>query len=165
MDLRQYCNNFPNQLCVYDTTAKSRQENVSECHKPPNSYLHTCQYGDIPWRNKIQTLHESSSLTRASKSTFAQFPSDTSSKKHSKYKAKAVSKITGFQGKLLRKKDTLESVWKQTVVMLNAPDNVRGYSIEDVCIEEQQITLVHLYNEQYVLCHCELNTFSWKQIR
>jgi len=46
-----------------------------------------------------------------------------------------------------------------------APEGVKGYSVERLSFNESQVSVVYLYNDQYVLCLLQMKDCVWKTVR
>lgn len=166
VDLSCYCELYPTQLAqtISKPSGKSSSDISSQDVEEKFIYLSTCEYGDIPWRKKLFCVHETESAkTKKVPVPVSEVKERRSSKKFLDYKKKSKTKITGFQAKSGKKRGTTPD--KTFIVHVLAPEEVKGYSVESLCLDEGHITVVYLYNDQFVLCQCKIKDLKWKVVR
>ncbi|XP_053405680.1 spatacsin-like isoform X2 [Mercenaria mercenaria] len=141
IDLQSYCSTSPQ---VLQQGRRSQQQR-------DHSYLSTCQYGDIPWREKLLSMHRfyKSSQTQ----TYPLAAPKISTKKH--------SKVTGFWSKTKHEAENMQAY----VTVLRAADSVHGYCVEDICLDEKSVSVVYCYNDVYVMCQREFSSQKWNLYR
>ena len=141
VDLHSYCTTSPQVL------QQGRQSQLSSSH----SYLHTCQYGDIPWREKLLFMHSDhkSNPVQASQPQVVNVP------KRKQYKQ------TGFRTSRRQKGGSIQ----EYVSVIRTADSVHGYCVYDIYIDEKMIYIVYCYNNTYVMCQIELSTHKWNMFR
>lgn len=81
-DLRSYSTQFPSMVI------KTGQETTVKCIAR-SDVLHTCQYGDLPWKERLQHLH-SEETTLTSQSATRVDSHVAGQKKH--------ARVSGFKG-------------------------------------------------------------------
>lgn len=150
VDLQSYCSSQPHVL----RRGKQLQQNGGQLL---NSSLNTCQYGDIPWREKLLLLHSDNDKTQESVAISAK----TFTSEHILMKPKKQTKVTGFQSRTKQCTGNVQ-VFVQDVP---AAESVQGYSVEDLCLAEGVISVVYSYNDVSVLCQMGKTLPGWKCYR
>lgn len=167
-DLLRYCNVFPGVLSQAGVPNKWSAAKTSQTWKGQKVYLETCNYGDIPWRNKLVGVHESE-LERRSRVPAHPVTSQMSRNVHDPSnlvqdkKRSGRARVTGFMTKHEHKKEPVPQ--KGSEIVVPAPEGVEGYSVERLCLDEGLVSVVYLYNDQHVLCQCEIEDQTWTEVR
>lgn len=150
-DLQAYCSSNPT---VLKQGKKSHQLRDRLLH----SSLSTTQYGDIPWRDKLLSMHVSHESNR--KEMAATRTPKTKMTHTLLSEPMKRSKVTGFQSRSKQK-----PVMPVCTRVATAPDEVQGYSVESISLDQRDISVVYSYNDTYVLCQIDFATFQWKIYR
>ena len=162
-DLHLYCELFPNQVLKSKNRDKTVAVDASQGLKGQNIYLKTCEYGDFPWRNKLVKAHKTGLeyQTRTTTVSIVAGQKGQGQVKSQGHRSKNAKRVTGFKAK---SKKGLEPE-KMPVKFVPAPEGVKGYSVERLSFNESQVSVVYLYNDQYVLCLLQMKDCVWKTVR
>ncbi|KAL4227664.1 Spastic paraplegia 11 (autosomal recessive) [Mactra antiquata] len=141
LNIPLYCRANPQCLWIKKIAKKSKANG-------DQSYLETCQYGDIAWREKLLDLHSSDNGSHGELVQLSQ--KDVKSRK----KNRPFSRVTGFG----EKKKHMTMTMDNFADTYKVPERVQGFSVDGMSVSKTDLYIVYGYNEQSMIIRWNLIT-------
>ncbi|WAQ97766.1 SPTCS-like protein [Mya arenaria] len=103
--------------------------------------LQTCEYGDTPWRGKLLHLHGKDVRSRKS-------PSDVNQISSVSHNMSGKKTVSGFSQGIHAKAQVPNPI---ATTCVQAPDCVKGYSVETMCVDDHNVSITYMYNDTQML--------------